>query len=276
MARKGNVWSRDELVLALELYREPGCSLDDTDFEVQELAASIGRTPSAVAYKLQNFKSLDPSRRGGLDHRGSRDEEVWNEFAGRIDALHAQSEAAAMRIATGNARAEEAVFEALQRTVLQGNYRVPDSLAERKVRLRMETFRRIVLNDYGYRCSLCDIDIPELLDASHIVPWSDDIENRLNPHNGIALCLLHHGAFDGRFVAIDEDGKVMMSPVLEGKSPEVRRVLAGSGTLRPPSRNLPGPEFLAQHRNLAFERWRALAVPASPKWFGAPGESRGN
>lgn len=58
--RPGQVWSRDELVLALELYFDPASSSDSRDPQVLELAGLIGRTPAAVALKLANFRAIDP------------------------------------------------------------------------------------------------------------------------------------------------------------------------------------------------------------------------
>jgi putative restriction endonuclease len=45
-------------------------------------------------------------------------------------------------------------------------------------------FRQMVLASYAYRCCITGLAIPELLNASHIVPWAADPKNRLNPRNG--------------------------------------------------------------------------------------------
>lgn len=74
--------------------------------------------------------------------------------------------------------------------------------------LRTRAFRQAVINAYDYKCSVCGIKItsPDSLlwevEAAHIVPHSsmgkDDI------WNGIALCHLHHWAFDvGWFALLD-------------------------------------------------------------------------
>ncbi|WCJ58256.1 hypothetical protein NXS98_11015 [Fontisphaera persica] len=78
MAGKNKKWSREELTLALSLYRKiPFGQMHSRTPEVIELAALLGRTPSAVALKLCNFARLDPklAARGvkGLRH-GSNDE----------------------------------------------------------------------------------------------------------------------------------------------------------------------------------------------------------
>jgi len=54
--------------------------------------------------------------------------------------------------------------------------------------------------------------MPELIVASHIVPWSKDKGNRLSPQNGLALNTLHDKAFDRHLITITEDLKIKISP----------------------------------------------------------------
>jgi putative restriction endonuclease len=44
----------------------------------------------------------------------------------------------------------------------------------------------MILANYSTKCAITGIDIPELL-ASHIVPWSINENERLNPENGISF-----------------------------------------------------------------------------------------
>lgn len=71
-------------------------------------------------------------------------------------------------------------------------------------RVHQSTFRQRVLRAYQRRCSICRLRHEELLDAAHIVP---DSEPRGVPSvdNGLALCKLHHAAFDSHFVGIRPD-----------------------------------------------------------------------
>ncbi|SUA24417.1 Uncharacterised protein [Neisseria gonorrhoeae] len=50
---------------------------------------------------------------------------------------------------------------------------------------------------------------PELLVASHIKPWREDKDNRLNPRNGLCLNALHDKAFDRGLLGIDENFKII-------------------------------------------------------------------
>ena len=63
-----------------------------------------------------------------------------------------------------------------------------------KQRINQNVFRAMILNNYRTRCAITGIDIPELLIASHIIPWAKDEENRLNPSNGICLSALYDKA----------------------------------------------------------------------------------
>jgi putative restriction endonuclease len=50
-----------------------------------------------------------------------------------------------------------------------------------------------------------------MLVASHIVPWADDSQNRLNPHNGLLLCRTHDSAFECGLIRIKPDGEVIVA-----------------------------------------------------------------
>lgn len=56
-----------------------------------------------------------------------------------------------------------------------------------RTRVNQSFFRAAVLAAYNVRCCVTGLSIPELLTASHIVPWSADVKNRTNPRNGLCL-----------------------------------------------------------------------------------------
>lgn len=63
----------------------------------------------------------------------------------------------------------------------------------------------------GFQCAVTGIKTKELLVASHIVPWSEDKDNRLNPRNGICLSPLIDKAFDKGFISFTDDLKLIVS-----------------------------------------------------------------
>jgi putative restriction endonuclease len=78
-------------------------------------------------------------------------------------------------------------------------------------RLHQVAFRERVIRAYQERCALCRLRHHELLDAAHITP---DREAEGDPvvSNGLALCKLHHAAFDSFFFAVTPDYVVEVRP----------------------------------------------------------------
>ena len=71
----------------------------------------------------------------------------------------------------------------------------------------------MILSNYNGHCALTGIDIPQLLLASHIIPWSKNKVTRLNPSNGICLSALYDKAFDQGLIGFDQHYKVILSPI---------------------------------------------------------------
>jgi putative restriction endonuclease len=80
-----------------------------------------------------------------------------------------------------------------------------------RIRLHQRSFRERVLEAYQRQCALCRFRHEELLEAAHIIPDSHP-EGEPAVRNGIALCTLHHSAFDRRFIGIRPDYKIEIRP----------------------------------------------------------------
>lgn len=78
-------------------------------------------------------------------------------------------------------------------------------------RLHQVVFRERVLRAYRETCALCRLRHAELLDAAHITPDLDP-EGEPIVQNGLALCKLHHAAFDRFFFAVRPDYRVEVKP----------------------------------------------------------------
>lgn len=81
-----NLWTRDELILVLDLYfRLPFGRLNRSTPEVMELANLIGRTNNSVALRLVNFAACDPviieSGRTGMSGGLSICKPIWDEYS---------------------------------------------------------------------------------------------------------------------------------------------------------------------------------------------------
>ena len=73
-------------------------------------------------------------------------------------------------------------------------------------KLRDASFQERILTAYRYRCAICGVQL-DLVQAAHIVPVSHD-EGTDQTSNGIALCALHHYAYDRGLIFIDEEYSV--------------------------------------------------------------------
>ena len=86
-----------------------------------------------------------------------------------------------------------------------------DKLAAVKVRVNQDIFRKMVLANYCGKCCVTGLDIPAVLQASHISSWDKDMANRLNPENGLCLSATYHEAFDSHLISFDEKYRLVVS-----------------------------------------------------------------
>jgi len=252
-------WTKEQVKLGFNLYCQlPFGKLHKGNKEIIELAALIGRTPDAVAMKLCNIASLDPAitstGRTGLKGASALDREVWDEFNAdwdrlALECLHINQQLRAEKGLTQNEEIEDAEPEDVDDFTGETRRVVTEQ------RIRQNFFRRAVLSSYRGQCCMSGLSDSRLLIASHIVPWSKDKENRLNPRNGLCLSALHDKAFDRGLIALDDDFRVILSKELEQrKEPFVQQFflpLAGQ-PITLPERFVPDTAFLARHRDLVF------------------------
>lgn len=248
-------WTKEQLKLAFHLYCQlPFGKLDMHTPDVIELAKQIGRTPSAVSMKLNNFASLDPAITGtgrkGLVGASNLDREVWAEFHAEWEKLAVECEM--LRRNLDNAALPEDEEDEL---LVPEDYSGETRKIITEQRIKQHFFRRAVLSSYRGRCCMSGLSEPRLLIASHIVPWSKDKANRLNPSNGLCLSAIHDKAFDKGLITLTDDFKIVVSEELKRRKEafviEVMLPLNGR-TIEPPERFAPQAEFIAWHRNELF------------------------
>lgn len=253
---KGRAWSREELVVAMNLYcKLPFGQLHHRNPKIVALAEQLGRSPSSVAMKLCNFASLDPVQQArgikGLSGASVADRAVWHEFHEDWDRLAFESEQHRAALvgkpveAVAEIPEDELPREGLER--------------ERLVRQRVNQyfFRAAVFTAYGSRCCITGLSFPALLVASHIRPWAKDKSNRVNPRNGLCLNALHDRAFDRGLLTISSKLKIEVSRAVKAApiASATKRLLIDfdGADVRMPERFLPDPGFLAWHRENVFE-----------------------
>lgn len=84
-----------------------------------------------------------------------------------------------------------------------------------KVRINQDKFREKLINKYK-KCCLCNVNMNELLVASHIKPWSiSDANEKLDIHNGLLMCPNHDKLFDRGYISFDDTGRILISERLD-------------------------------------------------------------
>lgn len=133
----------------------------------------------------------------------------------------------------------------------------PAAAVVTRTKARDPNFRDRVLKAYGDQCAVCGIRMQILraplgLEAAH-VRWvafggPDDVTN------GIALCALHHKAFDLGAFTIEPGGRLLISEYLTGDGADV---LLGHESLHLRRTNVaadrPEPRHLEWHRGKVFK-----------------------
>lgn len=120
-------------------------------------------------------------------------------------------------------------------------------------RVHQMAFRRRVLNAYRDRCAVCRLTHRELLDAAHILPDTHPKGDPVVP-NGLALCKLHHAAFDSYILGVRPDLRVEIRVDIlgEGDGPMLRHGLQGFQGL---SIEIPRVARLRPNRDFLAERY---------------------
>lgn len=254
MTRKD--WTPEHVKLAFHLYCQlPFGRLHRGNPEIIALAQLIGRSANSVAMKLCNLASLDPaitaSGRKGLSGASKLDRAIWDEFHADWEGLVLESERIRAQLNNQDSTSDN-YQEASITSVEDFSGETRSQIVQQ--RLKQSFFRRAVLSSYGHRCCITGLAEPKLLIASHIVPWSQDKANRLNPSNGLCLSALYDRAFDQGLMTFDEDWRVVLSRQLKQPEPAMQQFFLSieGQKIVLPERFSPDPGLMQQHRGQLF------------------------
>jgi predicted restriction endonuclease len=248
--------------MALNLYLKlPFGKLDRNNPIIVEVAGKMGRTSNSLAMKLCNFASFDPvlQARGirGLPGATPQDKRMWDEFHSNLNTLAPKSEEMLHDLFTKDETKEVDFLNRKQVKLETSRFGPPTGPTESKATVRVrrgqQFFRQTVLNAYGVRCCITGIRVPRLLVASHIKPWSDFPDDRLNPCNGLCLSSLHDAAFDSGLITLDDQLQVVLSKRLKSYFPDTVleqnfTPFEGKAINQPEKAAAPDPSFLQHHR----------------------------
>jgi putative restriction endonuclease len=174
------------------------------------------------------------------------DRQVWEEFEADPESVAFEAEQALAAMS----KRDLAMSDSVEWEDVRGLDR------ERLVKVRVNQcfFRTMILSGYRSVCAVCQIPLPALLVASHIVPWSIDPSNRMNPRNGICLCVLHDKAFDRGLLGFNEDLTIEVYPevLAASESEAIKGVFLTyvGRRLSLPDRWHPDPLLIRRHNEL--------------------------
>ena len=221
MAADRSHWTREEFILVMNLYTKIRYGqFTNRNSEVIKLANLIGKSPAAVAYKLVHLSSQDPFHkvRGikGLDNSGKNAIEIYQEFRNNWDEMLYESE---VLLAKYQNKTIEEVYlgkeeiKKIASDVLSGK-QGNDVQRLVKTRINQSLFRKVIVSNYSNTCAICGLNVENLLVASHIIKWSENQPQRLNPENGLCLCNIHDKAFEVGYIGIQNDYTISVSKEL--------------------------------------------------------------
>jgi predicted restriction endonuclease len=186
---------------------------------------------------------------------------MWNEFQTDLNDLGPESDQLLHDLFTTDNAREVDFLERdkirLEPSKLIAPLGTTETIASVRVRRGQQFFRQTVLNSYGVRCCISGINVPRLLIASHIKPWRDFPNERLDPRNGLCLSSLHDAAFDAGLITLDSRLHVLLSSRLKSFFPqpilEQNFIPFEGKSIRLPEKlTEPSSEFLSFHRRKIF------------------------
>lgn len=240
-------WTELEDIACLYLYLSKGRKqIDDSDLDLVNLAKALSRTPGDVSFKSANFRFIDPYSKGkGFEHSSKMDAKVWAEYA---DDTERAKEVFNLFILSPDPSSEVIGTE---HKIDSKNNEIPDSYGRAAERASQFKIRANALSIYGESCSLCQMDFPMLLVASHVVFWKADQTIRADPRNVILLCAMHDKMFDKGIISIDENYRVISSTKLKEYTFAERHVKPLEGKrmkIKCGDEMLPKQNYLEYHR----------------------------
>lgn len=253
------LWTKEQIKLAFHLYCQlPYGRIHGRNPEVIALAKVIGRTSDAVAMKMLNIASIDPAitstGRAGLGNASALDRIVWDEFHSDWERLALECELLRQELDIGG-NSTVGNLEQESDQLLPEDFTGVTRQVLTMQRIKQNFFRRAVLSSYRGRCCMSGLSDARLLIASHIVPWSRDKANRLNPSNGLCLSAIHDRAFDKGLISLTDDYRVLLSEEISNSndvfiktnfSPLNKKIIDM------PERFNPSHSFLHYHRTEIF------------------------
>ncbi len=255
--RQGQKWSREETILAFELYcRTPFGKIHSRNQDIVDLALLLRRSPGSVSLKMSNLAHFDPSLRArdiaGMAHCSKLDGEIFEEFYRNMSELTQQ--ALSIKRSLGDRDNDNTSEMEDTGILIPGDYREQSLF----VRVGQDSFRRTILSSYHQKCCITGLAVPKLLVASHIKPWAacEEKNERTNPCNGLCLNPFHDRAFDQGLFTIDKSYRIIISSqLIDAEMDELTRswfMRYKGNSIALPEKFVPSKEFIEYHNDVVF------------------------
>lgn len=280
--RTGKVWTQDEIIVALCLYYKlaSGTFSGTREQAIDGVASILGRSHASVEFKLSNLSACDDtSKITGLTNINKYDKIIFDKYFLHIDQLFKDGSNIIKNSSQSFDRSKNVLTE--DNPYMEDNYDSSDKLNQTdanysgeetirlvKTREKQWAFRTKLLSTYEHRCCISGISQPELLIASHIIPWADNKEKRLDPSNGLLLNALLDRAFDKGLITFDAtDLSLKISDRLkDAKSLDYLNQYRGAVLTKPRNeRATPSKENLEYHNDIIFNKY--VTESSEPTFF---------
>ena len=121
-----------------------------------------------------------------------------------------------------------------------------EATAEIRRRIGQDRYRKDLFELWDGACALTGVDVPDLLVASHIVPWNAaDNQDRLDKYNGFLFEARIDKLFDRHLISFEDDGAIMIAPSISEENRKRLGIDHGMKLRKLYPENLP---FIRLHR----------------------------
>lgn len=179
-------------------------------FDVRKHMGELGKSPSIQIreehLRKAHVNGFSPCDKGNQELAIAFRPDFFVEYVRSLEALHDFGQFAE-DLAVLNVVAERPEINDEEIPVADSTRRT--TVISLRKRLRDSGFRARVLTAYSFRCAVCGIQL-KLVDAAHIIPVQYESSTD-ETSNGLALCALHHRAYDQGLIALGEDYSVLLS-----------------------------------------------------------------
>lgn len=208
MDRTGIKWNEDETTLCIGLYYLYSSGAVSFEAGVRALGNILGRTRGSVGFKLGNIANCDNPDKG-FSNISKQDLALFMKYSRNPDSLflrirgilslniyNGKDMSAFLKNNPYNDAMPDGFADNEESYSAAAGFSAEDKETIARVREKQWAFRTVLLSDYDKSCCISGIRIPQLLVASHIVPWVADKTKRLDPSNGLLLNSILDKAFD--------------------------------------------------------------------------------